>query len=851
MRTSVLAIAMLVSQAAAISSQQALVTPETDSNLALATDAVAPARFVAAHGERALLMGYSGSGLEAWAYPFQIVRDYHVSFLPQGDTAAVNGDAILRRIEYLPEEIVRTYVGPDFLVREHLFVPVNQPGAILTYDVEGRRAVDVKVSFLPTLNLMWPGGLGGQDLRWSDALSGYVISELTTGARAVVASPEQAAHSEVVNSTLRRSLAQSMVLRPVHGHARVFIGLEDRSDAEGAEVHRLEQQNDALYAAARAHVQAALANGIQIETPDQTLNRTIAWSRLALDQAWVCNARLGCGIVAGYGPSRGMRRPQYAWFFAGDGLVAVHALLATGNLERARAELAFILKYQSPGSASAPNGMIWHELSQSAGYIDWKKYPYMYVHVDITFQFLATLGDYYEATNDRGFLEAHWPAIAAAYNYCRSVVNPATGLPAIPANKEGGNEQDRMSEDAGLSAAWVTAAEAFQHLAQAMGHSDDAAQAGAAASVARKALAARYWDVKKQFWIAGYNVNGQPMTDERSHADLLHNHLFAPEQEDAALTRLASAAFQTDWGTRGMSANSVRYNPDSYAAGSVSALQTASMAGAFWAEHRPAIAWPMWNALLPWLQLDSLGHMHEVLAGDFYHPQVESVPEQTWSSAGLLISAMHGIFGIAVDAPDRTLTLAPHLDPRWAAVSIKNIDVDGTRVSATMEQKTGETDIALTETRNLSRVDFGPEIPLGATKVSAVVDGRRVAVQVERNGEDEHARVELPAGARRCAIRYVGGVSLLASANDPEIGASSRGLKLTQVHLQGRILRLEADVRDAEHASVEIETPWRILSVEGGTATSLGGGWYRVGFAGVPASSGYVRRALSVTFADH
>ena len=37
-------------------------------------------------------------------------------------------------------------------------------------------------------------------------------------------------------------------------------------------------------------------------------------------------------------------------------------LVATGEYERARAELEFILKYQD-----RKTGMIWHELSQSAG----------------------------------------------------------------------------------------------------------------------------------------------------------------------------------------------------------------------------------------------------------------------------------------------------------------------------------------------------------------------------------------------------------------------------------------------------------------------------------------------------
>ncbi len=97
----------------------------TDQGSALSTEAVSD-RFVAAHGQRALLMGYSGLGLEAWAYPFQLFRNYHVQFLPEGSDGAIDGDIILRRIEYRPDEIVRTYVGADFTVRESLFVPLDR-----------------------------------------------------------------------------------------------------------------------------------------------------------------------------------------------------------------------------------------------------------------------------------------------------------------------------------------------------------------------------------------------------------------------------------------------------------------------------------------------------------------------------------------------------------------------------------------------------------------------------------------------------------------------------------------------------------------------------------------------------
>jgi hypothetical protein len=249
--------------------------------------------------------------------------------------------------------------------------------------------------------------------------------------------------------------------------------------------------------------------------------------------------------------------------------------------------------------------------------------------------------------------------------------------------------------------------------------------------------------------------------------------------------------------------------------------------------------------------LDSLGHIHEVLAGNFFHPEMESVPEQTWSSAGFLHATVHGLFGLEVDAPERKLTLAPHLDPRWDEVSLEQIAVGDTRVSAKMEQKAGEMDVALSATGEAVHVSFAPQIALGAEGPHATLEGRNIPATVERHAQDEHARVEIdvPAGATvHCQIVYSGGVRVVAPVRRPAIGDSSEGLKLTGVHLDGRRLTLDADVAAPEEASVEVQTPWKIEGVQGGSAISLADGWTRVTFADVPTSAQptYVHHRLSV-----
>ena len=133
--------------------------------------------------------------------------------------------------------------------------------------------------------------------------------------------------------------------------------------------------------------------------------------------------------------------------------------------------------------------MLWHELSQSAGLLDWAgRYPYMYVHVDISFDYLSAVARYVRASGDVDFLTAHWSAIESAYGYCKSLLDPADGLPRIPSTKEGGNEQDRLTDDLSLSVSWMSAAKGYAQMAAMSGY---AAEAFRGASTRRSCSAIR------------------------------------------------------------------------------------------------------------------------------------------------------------------------------------------------------------------------------------------------------------------------------------------------------------------------------------------------------------------------
>ncbi len=823
----------------------------------LNTDSVEPKRFVAVHGRRSVIMGYPEKGLEVWAYPFQIVSDYQVGFLPEGAATETDGRRLLRRVIYRPDRVTRIYIGADYVVHETLFVPLDQPAVIVSYEVKSRKPVDIKVHFNPVLNLMWPGAIGGQYTEWNSELPGYLLSEPTQRFSAAIASSEIVAHDTTMNSAVRGDAGISFVVRPHattagSGEATVYVAMQPENSKDHAAVMRdLTARRAELEAQAEAHYAELERDSLKIRTPDEDVNLALAWAGIALDQAWVCNPQLGCGLVAGYGPSRDARRPQYDWFFAGDGLVAADALISAGEYSRAREELEFIAKYQDQKT-----GMIWHELSQSAGYLDWAKYPYMFVHVDITFDYLNAVERYIAASGDTAYAEDHWASIAKAYQYCQSLVHASDHLPHIPAGKEGGNEQERPDDDLGLSANWVAATESFAELARQTGHAQLVEEALKANQLAKASIAARYWDTKHKFWIDAHTQSGSPIFDwRRGPTQAIVANIFSPEQNDELLDKLASADFRADWGMRGVAANSSIFNPESYATGSIFALSTTDAATTLWRAHRPAIAFSTWSAILPWNTLDSLGHIHEVLAGNYYREQTESVPEQTWSSAGLLDAAVQGMLGLDVQGSENRIVFMPHLPADWEQTSVENIHLPHSTLAFTLGQGMNGVDLEIKNDGLPVKIVFEPQIPDGADEIKAEFEGHALAAVTELFSEDEHVKVEVeaPSGVSHCHVQFAGGVSVIDKQIAPQLGDSSVGMKITDLHLRNRTLFVDADVNAMGNATFVIQTPWKIGAFKGTTIRTLPNLRYEVTLqpsSEHPGSFGYAPTHAEISFTD-
>ena len=307
-------------------------------------------------------------------------------------------------------------------------------------------------------------------------------------------------------------------------------------------------------------------------------------------------------------------------------------------------------------------------------------------------------------------------------------------------------------------------------------------------------------------------------------------NLFSQAQRNSVIDQLATSDFQADWGTRGRASSASTYDPNSYASGSVWAISTSGVASAFWAEHRPATALPIWSALVPWSSLDSLGHMHEALAGDYYHEEVESVPEQTWSSAAFFTAALNGLLGVQVDGVSHRITFAPHLPPKWDAITLRNLRVGSSEISMGMVRSAHEMRVQMQNKGAPIEIVFDPEIPFGAKLQAAQLGNRPIAASLEENPQDTHAKVEfsLPNGSALLTIPYTGGVEIITEPAQLMIGEPSKAIKITGVNLKSRVYTVDFDYLPSARSSFELRTPWKIKDAQGANVETVSSNLYRL-----------------------
>jgi glycogen debranching enzyme len=801
----------------------ALMAQQTPDTLQLSRS-VRSWEFLPVVGTRAGLFGNESGRIEAWVYPLKLFRDLHLTF--HAGERALPAESLSRTLVVRPESATLLYAGDSFRVRETLFVPVREPGAIILLDVETEQPLEIEASFVADFALEWPAAIGGTYVDWDANRRAFVFGEETRKLAAIVGSPTAQDPHQAYETNYSSSSENSLRLGVTQkGHeTRVLViagsltGIEDASKT----YQHLSTSFAELLRDSANYYRNYLAQTVNLELPDSALLQAYDWARVSTIQGLVNNPYLGSGLVAGYRTSGTSQRPGFAWFFGRDSLWTSFALNAEGDYATTRTALEFISKFQRE------DGKIPHEISQSASLVPWfKDFPYPYVSADATPLFIIAMNDYVAQSGDLAFLRDKWDSVWKAYQFLRSTYD-AQGLaqnagvghgwveggPLLPVKNE--------FYQAGLG---VEALRSLSSLAQLAGKDDLKKQLAAEFDQKRTLLDQKFWSAGKKIYAFGLTQNNE-RADEASVLATVPMWFGLPDpgHADQMITQLAEADHETDWGMRIISSRSKVYDGSGYHFGAVWPLFTGWASVGEYRYHRslPAYFNLRANALLA---LDgSLGHFTEVLSGDYYQSFSTSSPHQIWSAAMVISPILRGLFGLQVDAANRQVFLAPHVPADWTSFAIRNVHVGPVTVDL-QYHKTADSIVLETKSTGAGDcwVEFSPAVSLRAEVVGVELNGQRLPFRVQSNdwgqNEDQHVSLRFPVlgGPKRIVIRVKDDFGLALSNQLPPLGSTSRGLRVISELWNPARTQLTVEVAGLSGTQYDLAAwnPSQISSVDG------------------------------------
>lgn len=809
--------------------------------------------FLPVVGQRAALLGNENGKLEAWVYPLKILRDFHLIFHTDG--RALPAESLARTLVVRPESCAIIYASDTFQVRETLFVPVREAGAVITFEVTTAQPVEIEAAFQRDFQLEWPAALGGTYMQWNPALRAFYFGEEQKKFAAFVGSPSGVLGGQEYATNYSSSSISSVLLGPVAKGTEtksivIAASVQGQADAEST-YKRLSAGYADLLRDSAEYYRLYLGSTVQLHIPDAELQEAYDWARISMAQGMVTNPYLGTSLVAGYRTSGDGQRPGFAWFFGRDALWTDLALDAEGDFASTRSTLEFLAKYQRA------DGKIPHEISQSAGLVPWfTAFPYGYASVDATPLYIIAANDYVVHSGDIEFARQRWDTLWKAYGFLRSTYD-AHGLPQNFGFGHGWVEGGPLlpaKAELYQSGVGAEALRALGNLARLIGKDDVSRDLTGKFQQSDREVNLAFWSEDKKLFSFALDKNDKQIEIPTVLSTVpMWFGLLDEGRAESTLNLLADADHETDWGMRIISSHDSRYNPGGYHFGSVWPLFTGWASVGEYRYHRalPAYSNLRANALLA--LHGSLGHVTEVLSGDYFEPLSTSSPHQIWSAAMVVSPMLRGMLGLAADATTHTISLSPHIPYNWSIFEANNVKAGPCTVDV-QYQRTVEA-ITLKVQRSGSgpcTLQFSPAVSLRAKVTGAEVNGRKASLHTNKNSADQHAAVIVPlnTGTNLVRILITNDFGLFLDSQLPPLGSSSQGLRFVSESWTPGAESVTFDLAGlvGRTYSVGIWNPQQVSTVDGAAVEKVGGQTrLRISFPAA-SSQDYVHSKVTVHF---
>ena len=784
---------------------------------------VAPQTYCESVGRKSAILGNESGLFEIWVYPFKILSDLNFTvFIPQYNLS-IKCSTVAKQIIVRPELLTIIYSHDLFTIHEHLLTPIDQPGAIVFFDVDTCTPLELWISFAPNLIPMWPAGLGGQYTLWLDDLKSYYLGEGSRKYVGLIGSPFAKKISETPGHQLPDEPMKFAISVATDLAAETYIpiiiaGSTTGKDSATRAFDQLLNSIPTYYQEKYDYYQRLRKDTLTIKTPLPELDQAFEWAKISLDKGLVDNPHLGKGMVAGYGVSGKTHRPGFAWFFGGDTCLNSLAVNCYGDFELTRTSLELLAKNQRD------DGKIFHELTQSASLLNWfQDYPYGFYHAETSAFFIVAMADYLMRSGNKTFIIENWEKIKQAYDYCVRADEDGDGLMensvAGLAAMEVGEMLQRNRVDIYLASIWIEALRSIIKLSEIMDEPEFQKQCEKFYQKAIQSFEQVFIDQEKQEICFALLTDGSKHRESTVWQSIPYFfNLIDNQNAHNTIVQLASADMATDWGVRGVARSSKYYDPISYNNGSVWPFTTGYVATAEYRYHRAINGWQNLLANARLTSLDALGWQTELLSGEFYRPVSTSIPHQLFSATGIINPLVLGLLGLQSNALSHEIKFAPHLPFEWNEISVHNYPVGQDKFDFFIHRSKNSFKLEMkTQAQKNYRLIFSPAFGLGVQIERVLINQTDSNFGVINTQYDTHCEIQ-------CQIKNIltiefffkAGIELDLPVPQLQIGSRSKGLRLLDYELNGNLFSILFEGYRAVEYQAQIRSGASLLMCEGG-----------------------------------
>lgn len=784
-------------------------------------------------GRKFGILGNEAGEFEAWAWPLKLFIHFDLSFFIGSSTQPLRGRDLVTRIEVRPDVTSFTYVYQSFTITLHIVVPPNEAGAVLLLDIDAVEPLSVVASFVPTMQPMWPAGLGGQYARWDDSIKAYLISESSRQNHGYLGSPAGQNMSYTPAHMLGENPNQFRIsIEDPHSVRNRLIpiliagGKGDR-DSVKATYDRLAQNPQKAYLDAHSHAASLQQQTISIKTPEPALDEALEWAKFSYDGLFVENPDIkGTGMMAGLAQAGMGGRPGFGWFFGGDSYLNSLSLNALGAFSQSRDAITFMSPFQRA------DGKMPHEITQAVDYVDWfGDYPYSFIHADTSPYFIVALHAYYEATGDLDVVREQWSALKKAFEWSRGtdldgdglMDNEAAGLGALEFGALTGIQTDIY-----LGAVWIQSLRAMKELAKLNGDQDLMIEIEDLASRATASFE-KFWDEGVGQYVYAFNKKGETVSEITPWSAVGLMFMDGSDQRAvASLRRMNYSDLTTDWGVRMLSTTSDYYEPLNYNYGAVWPFLTSWVTTAQYKRGLPLQGYSNLMASVGHVWERSLGDVTEVFSGARHTWPQESVPHQGFCTAATVLPTIRGLFGIDYSSSNHALTFAPAVPADWSEYEIRHValtnafadikyeKIDGvdTYTVSTLVQPVIENQI---EAPFTSQLLFNPVFQPGARIQSLLVNGRSVPFTTKTTAElvQIHSDWPLDRGQTKIEVKVNRSLEIVPPIWNSQVGDENKGLRILEYTNDGLQAMLRVEGKRGTTYRLQTEGSSSIVSLIG------------------------------------